>query len=83
MKIAQVSSLSLPRQRAAWQVYHWNSQKTIHITYYTSYFVTKNMNEYPHHCHKTTWILSVWGEHEEPLNVWKGVQKGARKKGAQ
>ena len=24
-----VSSLSLPRQRAAWQVYHWNSQKTV------------------------------------------------------
>ena len=39
------------------------------------------MYEYPTHIgHKTTWNFVLWGEHEEPLNVWKGVQKGARKK---
>ena len=76
-----VSSLSLPRQRAAWQVYHWNSQKTIHKTYYTSYFVTKNMNEYPHHCHKTTWNLirlgGTWGTTE---CMEGGAKRGTQKK---
>ena len=76
-----VSSLSLPRQRAAWQVYHWNSQKTIHKTYYTRYFVTKNMNEYPHHCHKTTWNLirlgGTWGTTE---CMEGGAKRGTQKK---
>ena len=53
-------------------------------TYSTSYLATKYMYEYPTHIgHKTTWNFVLWGEHEEPLNVWKGVQKGAPKKGAQ